>query len=119
MSTRLCLLFLAALAVLTFAGVPDSVRSAPKAGHTFLDCKTRRICADVADSDDLFGSYIGHDEPALNFYSNTPGSGNSSTYHLILPADPLTPPRQDGSGGAANFHLHPTFWFGMAVCDPQ
>ena len=28
-------------------------------------------------------------------------------------------PRQDTMGGTYNFQLHPTFWFGMALCDSQ
>jgi len=62
--------------------------------------------------------YIGHDEPAINFYSNVPGSGNSAVYFLTLPLDPPTLPVQDG-GGTFNFQLHPSFWFGMNLCDTQ
>src|ERR1700693_6151823 len=63
--------------------------------------------------------YIGHDEPAINFYSNVPGSGNSSVYLLTLPLDPAKPPVQNG-GGTYNFELHPAFWFGgMNICDTQ
>jgi len=65
------------------------------------------------------GYYIGHDEPALLFYSNEPGSGNSSVYRLRLPKDPPELPKQDGSGGTFNVQLHGTFWFGMAICDDQ
>jgi hypothetical protein len=63
--------------------------------------------------------YEGHDEPALLFYSHTPGSGNSSVYRLRLPKDPPTLPTQDGTGGTFNFQLHPAFWFGMALCDSE
>ena len=31
------------------------------------------------------GHYIGHDEPAVQFFSTTPGSGNSARYNLSLP----------------------------------
>jgi len=62
--------------------------------------------------------YVGHDEPAINFYSNVPGSGNSAVYLLTLPLDPPTPPVQDG-GGTFNFQLHPAFWFGMNICDTE
>ena len=61
--------------------------------------------------------YIGHDEPATLFYSNRPGSGNNVTYQMVLPKDPPTRPKQDGSGGTYGFQLHPTFWLGMVVCD--
>jgi hypothetical protein len=63
--------------------------------------------------------YIGHDEPSVEFYSNQPGSGNNVTYQLNLPKDPPTRPAQDGSGGTFGFQLHPTFWFGMVMCDPN
>ena len=63
--------------------------------------------------------YIGHDEPATLFYSNRPGSGNNVTYQMVLPKDPPTRPKQDGSGGTYGFQLHPTFWLGMVVCDPN
>jgi hypothetical protein len=63
--------------------------------------------------------YIGHDEPAELFYSNKPGAGNNVSWNLTLPKDPPTRPRQDGSGGTFGFQLHPTFWFGMVMCDPN
>jgi hypothetical protein len=63
--------------------------------------------------------YIGHDEPATLFYSNQPGAGNNVSYNLTLPKDPPTRPRQDGSGGTFGFQLHPTFWLGMVMCDPN
>ena len=63
--------------------------------------------------------YVGHDEPALLFYSNEPGSGYNQVYRLRLPKDPPLRPKQDGTGGTWNFQLHPAFWFGMAVCDDQ
>lgn len=66
-----------------------------------------------------FYPYIGHDEPSVTFYSDTPGSGYDNTYTLRLPKEPPTQPRQDGSGGAYNFELRPAFWLGMDVCDDQ
>jgi hypothetical protein len=65
------------------------------------------------------GEYIGHDEPLMEFYSHTAGSGNRNTYSLILPKDPPVKPRQSGAGGTWNFQLRPAFWFGMDVCDDQ
>ena len=62
--------------------------------------------------------YIGHDEPAINFYSNVRGSGHSAVYWLTLPVDPPTPPVQDG-GGTFSFQLNPAFWFGMNLCDTE
>ena len=70
------------------------------------------------------GRYIGHDEPALLFYSDVPGSGNYSRYQLVLPKDPPTYPTDANRAGTGNptvwnFQLHPTFWFGMALCDSE
>ncbi len=64
-------------------------------------------------------NYVGHDEPAVLFYSSTPGSGNSFKGLLTLPKDSTTKPVQAGTGGTWNFQLHPAFWFGMAMCDTQ
>jgi hypothetical protein len=77
------------------------------------------ICTEVNDSIATYGGYIGHDEPSLLFYSDTPGSGNSNLYTLVLPRDPHVQPKQDGTGGTWNFQLHPAFWLGMAMCDTQ
>jgi hypothetical protein len=63
--------------------------------------------------------YIGHDEPSVLYYSNRHGSGNSNEYRIRLPKQPLTRPRNDGSGGTYDFQLHPAFWLGMAMCDNQ
>jgi hypothetical protein len=81
--------------------------------------RTGYLCAETFDSIGYAGEYTGHDEPAVLFYSNQRGSGNSSTYHLRVPKDPPTLPTQDGKGGTFNFELHPAFWVSMAVCDDQ
>lgn len=77
------------------------------------------LCAETSESIGYDGEYTGHDEPAILFYSNERGSGNSMTYLLKLPKDPPTLPTQDGKGGTFNFQLHPAFWVSMAVCDDQ
>ena len=76
-------------------------------------------CADVATHKSYEGKYTGHDEPALLFYSNKPGSGNSAIFRLTLPTDPPTPPQQDGTGGTFNFQTQGAFWFSMALCDNE
>jgi hypothetical protein len=81
--------------------------------------QTGYLCAETFDSIGYAGEYTGHDEPSVIFYSNRPGSGNSSTYLLRLPKDPPTLPTQDGKGGTFNFQLHPAFWVSVAVCDDQ
>jgi hypothetical protein len=83
------------------------------------DYRGTQFCADRESHKNYKGYYIGHDEPALIFYSNMKGSGNSGVYLLTLPKDPPTVPTQDGSGGTWNFQLHPAFWAGMAICDSQ
>ena len=83
-------------------------------------CEVRpQLCTETKDVTDYEGNYIGHDEPALLFYSGKNGSGNSNVYFITLPKDPPTLPKQDGTGGTFNFQLHPAFWFGMAMCDTQ
>jgi hypothetical protein len=76
------------------------------------------LCVDPANLYTYDGTYIGHDEPSILFYSNTAGAGNSENYNLTIPKDPPTAPRYNG-GGTDNFELHPAFWIGMALCDNQ
>jgi len=77
------------------------------------------LCAEARENPGGSEYYVGHDEPSLIFYSNTPGAGFNNTYRITLPKDPPMLPKQDGSGGTWNFQLHPAFWFGMAMCDDQ
>ena len=65
------------------------------------------------------GTYTGHDEPSVLFYSNKSGAGSNMTYQLTLPTDPPKQPQQDGRGSTWGFQLHPAFWFGLAMCDSQ
>jgi len=63
------------------------------------------------------GWYIGHDEPSVQFFSTRPGSGNNMVWRIRLPQrDPV--PTQSGSS-VATFELTPTFWFALALCDPN
>jgi hypothetical protein len=42
------------------------------------------------------------------------------TYTLTLPTDPRRQPNASGAGGSTwNFQLHPTFWFGLTLCDSE
>src|SRR4051794_41589273 len=54
------------------------------------------LCAETVDSIGYGGEDTGHDEPSLLFYSNTPGSGESSLYKLPLPTHPKGLPNQAG-----------------------
>src|SRR5229473_3289064 len=92
----------------------DSYPSKPVCGAS-----NSPLCTEVDNYHSAFGTYVGHDEPSLLFYSGKAGSGNNNLYTLDLPKDPPTAPVQDGSGGTFNFQLHPAFWFGMALCDDQ
>ena len=109
------------LASLALSGTLPQVHAA-KAVDTpaHIDCALTKTCLDVAESDHVFGKYVGHDEPANLFYSNVPGSGNSMRYLLKLPSDPTPGPGGvPNRGQSFNFQLHPAFWFGIAMCDTQ
>lgn len=90
-------------------------------GSKFIDCSTNKgLCTEVYGAQEVFGHYVGHDEPSVLFYSNKAGAGNRSQWQLILPKDPspvVTDPTPNNKSW--NFQLHPAFWFGMAVCNPQ
>jgi hypothetical protein len=86
-------------------------------GSTGACARVTWLCIDPAHSKEVLGYYTGHDEPAITFYSNTPGAGNSMVYRLQLPKDPPVRPNDAGTGGTWNFQLHPAFWFGLALCD--
>ena len=87
--------------------------------HAAINCEYSAVCAEVANSSDVFGSeYVGHDEPSAVFYSNVPGSGNHMTYSLRLPHDP--PPNNPNKAGRSyQFELNGAIWFGMALCATQ
>lgn len=106
--------------VLLLVGMASAQNTSPFLKNA-LDCNDRSgsLCTEVYNSIGYGGGYTGHDEPSLLFYSDVPGSGNTSTYFLKVPKDPPTFPAQDGTGGTFNFQLHPAFWVGMALCDDQ
>jgi hypothetical protein len=83
-----------------------------------VDCsQTRYLCTEVHDSDEVFGHYVGHDEPSLLFDSNVAGSGNQMRYSGILPKEP-TATNVPGKH-TYDFELYPTIWYGMVMCDTQ
>jgi hypothetical protein len=130
---RRILVLLAALALVTSMGASASARTtrtasvtakaaaaSPDEGERRLLCNEGDpLCAETAEAIGYEGRYTGHDEPSLLFYSDTPGSGNNNRYRIVVPEDPPTLPRQDGSGGTFNFQDRIAFWFGMDLCDNQ
>jgi hypothetical protein len=113
----LAILALALSLTFSFAGrSTPRAKASPRApfcaGHA-------QFCTETREPWSYDGSYTGHDEPSVLFYSNTAGSGNSNLYQLTLPKQPAGLPVQDGSGSTWDFQLHPAFWFGMAMCDDQ
>ena len=106
--------------LLTFAVVVQAqVDPGFKKSRFRCDTVNSGLCPELSRDTNFQGAYSGHDEPGMFFYSNANGSGNNVVYHLTLPTDPPTPPRQDGTGGTFNFQLNPAFWFGMVLCDTQ
>jgi hypothetical protein len=92
-------------------------KGAPTNGS--IDCSISNYrCTDInaVASYQLFGHYVGHDEPSDPFYSSIPGSGNQARWQVKIPSDPPTQPTQS-NGVVWNFMLHPAFWFGMALCN--
>jgi hypothetical protein len=80
-------------------------------------------CAEIAGREkhgfEDNGHYVGHDEPALNFISHSPGSGSSSKYVMHLPKEPTYPPDGTVSGPVWSFQTRIADWFGMVLCDNQ
>src|SRR5579863_8732871 len=83
------------------------------------DEKGGGLCADLQSHKNYEGDYVGHDEPAMVFYSNGPSSGSSSVFRLTLPMDPPTPPLQDGTGGTFNPMLHLAFGTAWRCATPS
>src|SRR5260221_9574560 len=54
------------------------------------DSKNRLVFREVSEENYVW-CYIGHDEPAVQFYSTVPGSGSNMTWELILPTEGTTP----------------------------
>jgi hypothetical protein len=98
-----------------------AIAAADTSTHVHIDCSSTvqaPLCTDIANAEQVFGSYVGHDEPSNLFYSNVPGSGNRNSWKMTLPTDPSAN-NPLASGKSYNFELHIAFWFGMAMCDTQ
>ena len=98
--------------------------SGPRTGlstskHVSINCAyASAMCTEVANSDEVFGHYVGHDEPSALFYSNSPGSGNHMRYNLTLPTDPSAS-NPTAVNKSYAFELSGAQWLGMAMCDTQ
>jgi hypothetical protein len=116
------LLVLASAAVAAGSIVSPSTTTAAAAGRSVQEpfCEAHvGSCPDVWTHQDYEGEYVGHDEPALLFYSKRAGSGNTNVWNLRLPREAPAMPAQDGSGGTWGFQQRAAFWFGMALCETQ
>src|ERR1700751_392062 len=95
--SRMSILFSLAAILMVVSGIaitgvvqtPQAHAAPAAAPHAAINCATGNlVCTEVADSDRVFGHYVGHDEPSDLFYSTAPGSGNQMRYTLTLPKDP-------------------------------
>src|SRR5262249_46662070 len=70
-------------------------------GYSLIQKPVRRgmDCTEIAANSEYGfednGHYIGHDEPAAEFFSSKAGSGGSESYQVKLPVEPASKP--DGS----------------------
>jgi len=109
----------AALAAANPAQAARIASAASASQHAAIDCEYSSMCAEVANSAEVFGpEYVGHDEPSGVFYSNVPGAGNHMTYSMRLPGDP-SPTDPNTPGKSYHFELNGAIWLGMALCDTQ
>jgi hypothetical protein len=96
-----------------------SAAAAGTSSHAHINCAaSSAMCTEVANSDDVFGHYVGHDEPSVLFESNTPGSGNHMRYNVTLPTDPSAS-NPNAVNKSYAFELSGADWLGMAMCDTQ
>src|SRR6266702_8387086 len=92
-------------ATLATANLAAAPAAAGAGQHAAINCEYSGMCAEVANSADVFGSeYVGHDEPSVVFYSNVAGSGNHMAYSLQLPRDP-SPAHPNTPGKSYQFEL--------------
>lgn len=113
------ILFAAAALAVPFASASPGTRTlAASYQQSFCDMRPG-TCPDTWKHTNHEGQYVGHDEPAVLFYSNRAGSGNSNEWRLRIPRESPVLPTQDGTGGTWNFQQHVAFWFGMALCETQ
>jgi hypothetical protein len=92
-------------------------------GYSLIQKPVRRgmLCTEIA-SNTMHGfldngHYVGHDEPAAEFYSSKAGSGGSESYQVKLPVEPAHKPSGTFACPVWTFQTGVTFWFGMVLCD--
>jgi hypothetical protein len=106
-----------AVLAIALAFAPGALARASR--HMAINCAySSGFCTEVANSDNVFGYYVGHDEPSALFYSHTPGAGNHMRYNLTLPTDPSASD-PTAPGKSYMFELSGAMWLGMAMCDTQ
>ena len=94
-------------------------------GYSLIQKPVRRgmDCTEIAANDEHGfednGRYIGHDEPAAEFFSSKAGSGVSESYQVKLPVEPASKPNGSFTGPVWTFQNDVTFWFGMTLCDNE
>ncbi|MHB8432673.1 MAG: hypothetical protein ACYC8W_09175 [Candidatus Tyrphobacter sp.] len=103
---------------------PQSISSATFAPQGGLDCNgwspIQKTFRHMTCADPTFGHrraydngwYVGHDEPAVGFYSSSPHSGNNMQWEFRLNSENAMPATQ-------SFENFITFWFSLAICDPS
>ena len=82
---RVSLTLMSVGVLLATVAVPPATASAST--HYWVDCATATNCAEVANSQEVWGNnyHVGHDEPSVLFYSNHPGAGNRMQYQILMP----------------------------------
>jgi hypothetical protein len=94
-------------------------------GFSLIQKPVRRgmLCTEIAANTmhgfEDNGNYVGHDEPAAEFFSSKRGSGGSESYQVKLPVEPAKKPNGSFTGPVWTFQNDVTFWFGMVLCDNQ
>jgi len=63
------------------------------------------------------GWYLGHDEPSIQFFSTASPSSSDMEWRITIPGTDPTP-SQSGTS-VASFENYITFWFSLALCDPN
>jgi hypothetical protein len=105
--------------VVVSALVGPAVARADSYGESL--CQERPfMCLDPYHSIGANGSYTGHDEPTVQFYSHRPGTGGKDLlYYVKLPNNAPMKPKQNGTGGTWDFQRRATFWLSITMCDTE